>query len=608
MVRYYIDKDLRVRVAGVVMALAMLLIIGGLIYLQIISHSYFYEQSENNRIRIRPIIPKRGVIYDRNMEMIADNKVSFTVSVVPCEMVKGETLPRLGQLLKMDTLEIKQRMSANFAGIYIPALVRREQGIDVISALEENSEYYPGVSYGVESVRRYTDSIAAETFIGYIAEVSPDEVNLSSPKGYRPGRLIGKKGLEKSYDDYLRGLEGTDFIEVSARGKIIGPYEGRSSVPAVPGSDIVLGIDANLQRTAVRIFDSLQASGAVVAIDPRNGEILALASFPDLDPNIFAEIIPNNIWQAIVADSSHPLLNRPLAGLYPPGSTAKFLTGGAALETGAITPETLLRGCGGGMQFGNRFFKCWEPRGHGRLDIYHAVEQSCDVYFYQVGQLLGLDNWNEYALKSGFGKRTGIDIPGEFNGIIPSTRYYDRVYGKKQWSKLLVINLAIGQGEFTITPLQLAQFYCGLANNGVVYKPHLVREIRQADGSIEEMSPTVSFHLPFSEQTLSVLDQAAELVVQGSRGTAQRLRNKYYLVSGKTGTAQNPHGRDHSWFAGFAPSNDPKIVVCVLVENAGHGSEVAAPLAGKIIQQYLRPEPAPQPVAQNQEIKAPPKL
>ncbi|SYZ73956.1 conserved hypothetical protein [Candidatus Zixiibacteriota bacterium] len=608
MVRYYIDKDLRIRVAGGIMGLALLVIIGGLFYLQIFSHGYFLEQSENNRVRIRPIIPKRGVIYDRNMEMIADNRLSFTVSVVPCEMVKGVTLPRLAQLLKIDTSEIKQRMSANFAGIYIPALVRREQGIDVISALEENSEYYPGVSYGVESVRRYADSIAAETFIGYIAEVSPEEVDMASPKGYRPGRLVGKKGIEKSYDDYLRGLEGTDFIEVSARGKIIGSYEGRSSVPAVPGSDLVLGIDADLQRAAVRIFDSLHASGAVVAIDPRNGEILALASFPALDPNIFAEIIPNDIWQSIVADSSHPLLNRPLTGLYPPGSTAKLLTAGAALEKGVITPETLLRGCGGGMQFGNRFFKCWDPKGHGRLDVYHAVEQSCDVYFYQVGQLLGLDSWHEYAMESGFGKRTGIDIPGEFNGIIPSTKYYDKIYGKKQWSRLLIVNLAIGQGEFTITPLQLAQFYCGLANNGIVYKPHLVKEIRNPDGSVERIAPTVSFKLPFSDMTLSVLDQAAELVVQGSRGTAQRLRNKYYLVSGKTGTAQNPHGKDHSWFVGFAPSNDPRIVVCGLVENAGHGSEVAAPMVGKIIRQYLHPDSTTPPVAQSQIDRLAPKL
>jgi penicillin-binding protein 2 len=589
MQRYYIDKELRGRMAGYFLGLALLIIIGGLVYHQVILHKFFLDQSESNRIRIRPIVPKRGVIYDRNMQMIADNRLSFAISLVPCEVVKGITIPRLSQLLGVDSSEIKQKAAANAMGNYIPALVRRDQGIEVISALEENGGKYPGVTYSIESVRRYIQGIAAETFIGYLGEVSPEEIDMESQKGYRPGRLIGKKGLEKAYDEQLRGLEGTDYIQVSAQGQIIGPYSGKDKIPAIPGSDLVLSIDADLQSFIVHYFDSLQYSGAVVGIDPNNGEIIALASFPDLDPNLFSGIIPSDVWQSIVSDSNHPLINRPIAGLYPPGSTAKLLTAGAALEKGIITTETLLRPCNGGMQFGNRFFRCWDERGHGRLNVFHAVEQSCDVFFYQVGQMLGVDNWNEIALKCGFGKKSGIDIPGELSGIIPSTAYYDRVYGKRKWSKLLVINLAIGQGEFTITPMELVQFYCGLAADGTVYRPHLVREIRHADGTMEQVKPTVSLHLPFSKTTLTILKQSLELVVQGDRGTARSLRNKNYFVSGKTGTAQNPHGRDHSWFVGFAPSEAPKIVVVALVENAGHGSEVAAPLAGKVMNRYLYP-------------------
>ncbi|MCX6827523.1 MAG: penicillin-binding transpeptidase domain-containing protein, partial [candidate division Zixibacteria bacterium] len=495
MQRYYIDRESRGKIGGIVVAIVMAIIIAALLYHQVIFYKTFLKQSESNRIRIRPIIPKRGVIYDRNLQMMADNRLSFTVSLVPCEVVKSVTIPRLSQLLGIDTIEIKQRAA---------------------------------VTYSVESVRRYVEGISSETFIGYIGEVSPEEVDVESPMGYRPGRLIGKKGIEKAYDEELRGLEGTDYIEVSAQGVIVGPYEMKDKVPAIPGSDLVLTIDANLQQFIVKYFDSLQYCGAVVAIDPNNGEILALASFPGLDPNIFSGIIPANLWQTIVDDSNHPLLNRPLTGLYPPGSTAKLFTAGAALERGAITEGTLLRPCFGGMQFGNRFFKCWDPRGHGRLDVYHAVEQSCDVFFYQTGQLLGLDDWSQLAIKSGFGKKTGIDIAGELAGIIPSASYYDKVYGKRGWSKLLIVNLAIGQGEFTITPLQLAQFYCGLANGGKIFRPHLLREIRRADGSMEKMRPQIVLQLPFSKANMTILQRALEMVVQGDRGTAQGIRNKNY--------------------------------------------------------------------------------
>jgi penicillin-binding protein 2 len=608
MQKYYIEKDLRVNVAFAFLGLLFLFIIGGLFYHQIIRHGYFLEQSENNRIRIRPIIPKRGVIYDRNMQMIADNRLSFSVSIVPCETVKGVTIPRLAELMKVDTTEIKQKAAANAAGNYIPALVRRDQGIEVISALEENADYYPGVTYSIESVRRYEKDVSAETFIGYIGEVSPEEVDMSSQKGYRPGRLIGKKGLEKTYDRQLRGLEGTDYIEISARGQVIGSYEEKEKIPAVPGADLVLGIDMDLQKFIVANFDSLQYSGGVVAIDPNNGEVIAMASFPSFDPNLFSGIIPADEWQAIIDDPNHPLLNRPTTGLYPPGSTAKLLTAGAALEEGLITEAEVLRGCVGAMRFGNRSFKCWEPRGHGSLNVLHAIEHSCDVYFYQVGIKLGVDLWSKYANACGFVNKTGIDVTGELGGICPSSSYYDRVYGKNGWTKVFVVNLAIGQGEFTITPLQLAQFYCGLANNGIVYRPHLVKEVRYADGHVEPVRPVESFHLPFSQKTLIILQDALKLVVQGDGGTARGLRNKNYWISGKTGTAQNPHGRDHSWFVGFAPSDAPKIVVCVLVENAGHGSEVAAPLCGKIMKHYLVPEPKADslkasPVAQSSSVQ-----
>jgi len=585
--QYRIEKSLRANIGIILLSLALLIIFAGLFYHQIIRHRQYLIQSESNRIRIQPITPKRGVILDRNYQVIADNRLSFTVSMVPFEVKEGVTYRRLSELLGIDSTMIARRARANFVSNYIPTPIKRGLGIEVVSILEERGDEYPGIAYSVESVRQYERSISGEAFIGYVGEVSPDEIKAEPDKQYRPGSLIGKKGIEKTYDHYLRGIEGTEFIEISARGKIVGPYSGKEKISAVAGSDLVLTIDKDLQRMIVNSFDTQYCCGAVAALDPRNGEVLALASFPELDPNIFSGPIPSEVWQAIVGDSDHPLLNRPIAGLYTPGSTAKPLTAGAALEQGKINDKTLLKPCYGSMRFGNRSFRCWYGPGHGRLDLYHAIEQSCNVYFYQVGQLLGLEPWFDYAVKCGFGKKTGVDITGEFDGIAPNSQYMDRLYGEKKWSPLLILNIAIGQGEFTITPLQLAQFYCGLANNGLVYRPHLLREIINPDGASVRVAPSPSFRLPFSSETMRILKESLFLVVQGEDGTARGRRNKDYNISGKTGTAQNPHGDDHSWFVAYAPSEAPLITVVAIIENGGHGSEVAAPLVGKVIDYYL---------------------
>jgi penicillin-binding protein 2 len=463
----------------------------------------------------------------------------------------------------------------------------------VISILEEQARDYPGISYSVESVRRYQNDISAGTFIGYTGEVSPKELESEIYKDYRPGSLVGKKGVERTYDHRMRGLEGTRYVEVSARGQIIGKYRDKPEIPPRPGNDIVLTIDNDLQRFIVANFDSVKCCGAVVAMEPHNGAILALASFPEFDPNLFSGVIPPKVWDSINTDTTYPLFNRPLTGEYPPGSTTKLITAGAVLEEKLVTPTFLLESCRGGMQFGNRFFRCWDPAGHGRTNVYEAIEQSCDVYFYQVGKMLGIDTWADYARQCGFGKETGIDIPSEKKGVVADTEFFDKRDGKGKWSPNEALNLAIGQGAFSVTPLQLAQFYCGLANGGVVYRPHLIKEFLKADGSIEAFRPEVSFRLPFTKTTLEVLTQALDSVVQGDHGTARGQQNEFFRIAGKTGTAQNPHGDDHAWFACYAPCDNPRIVVVVLVENAGHGSEEAAPLAGKILKYYLQPKHPP---------------
>jgi penicillin-binding protein 2 len=439
----------------------------------------------------------------------------------------------------------------------------------------------------MERVRNYARALGAESFTGHVNEISLEELQQRQPSDLRPGSMIGKKGLEKAFDILLRGIEGTEYIEVFASGQILGSYEGRPRVTAVPGAELTLTIDLDLQRAALLALDTF-CCGAVVAMDPRNGEILAMTSHPSYDANIFSSVISDELWQAITNDSTHPLLNRPITGQYPPGSTVKLVALGAGLEERLITEHSRLKPCLGGYQFGNRVFHCWQLGGHGTLTVTEALEQSCDIYLYQVGQKLGVDLLSEYYDRCGFGKVTGIETGGEMPGLNPNSEYYDRRYGENQWTQGLVLNNCIGQGEVLSTPLQLAQFFCGVVNGGVVYRPHLVKDSALFGGSPLPVVPQVMFRMPFSRETLALLMEGLRLVVESEKGTARRLKNDLYSIGGKTGTVQNPHGENHSLFIGFAPIEAPEIVVCAVIENAGHGSEVAAPVVGRIIEAYMK--------------------
>ena len=564
----------------------ILFLVFGLAKLQIFEHAQRARQSEENQIRVVPISPRRGVVRDREGRIIIDDRPSYTASVVPAETT-AVTLPNLSRLLGMDAPEVRRRIQKNMISRYQPALVKRDVTFEAVAVLAEQARKFPGVDVQIDQVRQYEQGLDAEAFSGYVGEVSTEDLAGGRKKDFRLGSIIGKKGLEKEYDAALRGQEGTVYKEVSATGQVLGDYQDKEPLPATPGADLVLTIDLDLQRACANALGAF-CCGAIVAIDPRSGEVLAMASYPAYDANMFSSVIPESLWQAVTNDPSRPLLNRALNGLYPPGSTIKLATVGAALEEGVITPETTLKPCTGGLRFGNRIFHCWEHGGHGRLVAAHAVEQSCDVFMYQLGIKLGVDKLSSYFARCGLGQFTGIDLPGESPGLNPSTAYYDKRYGKNKWSRGLVLNNAIGQGEILLTPMQLAQMFCGLANKGVVYRPHVVKSIFPFEGDSITITSEVTFTLPFSPATLSVLREGLRLVVEGSRGTARSLRNRYYSIGGKTGTAENPHGENHSWFVGVAPLEAPEIVVCVLVENAGHGSTVAAPIVGKLIETYMQ--------------------
>jgi len=586
MERFSLTRDSRTKIAyGLIAALAFFLL-GGLFKLQVIDHAELAVRSENNRIRVQPIIPRRGVVYDREGRVVIDNRPSYTVSVIPAEEVREVTVSNLADLIGLDTTQIRKRIRRNMVSRYQPAPVKKDIPFEVIAVLEEQSARFPGVTYQMERVRLYTDSIGAETITGYVGEISPEDLEKPELADYQPGSMIGKKGFEKEYDQVLRGREGTKYVEVSASGQILGQYSERQQVEALPGSDITLTIDLDIQEACVQELDSF-CCGAVVALDPRTGELLAATSYPGIDANIFSSVIPDTLWQQLQADSTHPMLNRVMNGLYPPGSTTKLAVIGAALEEGIINENTILKPCLGGMQYGNRFFRCWEHGGHGSLNAAHALEQSCDVYLYQLGIKLGIDGMARYYDLCGFGQPTGIDLPNESKGLNPTTALYDEMYGKNKWTHALALNNSIGQGEILSTPLQLAQFFCGVANNGVVYRPHVVKEITEPDGTTIAIKPEVAFRLPFSQETLDLLIEGIRLVVHGEKGTARAQASSRYVMGGKTGTAQNPHGENHSWFCAVAPLDNPEIVVAAIIENAGDGSKVAAPVVSRIIKRYM---------------------
>jgi penicillin-binding protein 2 len=576
----------RYRYAIVVTSIVVLACFAGLVKLQIIQFEQMKEMSETNRLRVVPILPKRGHIVDREGRVIVDNRPSYTVSVIPVEEIPYRTLPQLSTLIGFDTTYIRKRLNTNMVSLYQPTPVRRDVPFETIAVLEEQYERFPGVSYQMERVRQYVPNIGGQAFTGYVGEISESELKSTEFEYARPGSVVGKKGLERQYDKLLRGQEGTAYIEVSSSGQIIGEYEGKPPVKAVPGADLTLAIDLDLQQVIVSAMDTF-CCGGIIAMDPRNGEVLAMVSFPPYDANIFSSVIPDSLWNRISNDSTHPLLNRPLKGLYPPGSTVKLLTLGAGMEEGLTSATKTFKPCIGGYQFGNRFFRCWKHDGHGFTTAVSSIEKSCDVYYYQLGLELGVDKISRYFELSGFGRKSGIDLPNEDGGLIPNSAYYNRRYGEKRWTKGLVLNISIGQGEVLVNIFQLAQFFCGLVNYGIVYKPHLVRMIHHPDQPSEMITPEVAFKLPFSNTTLKTLNEGLRQVVEGKDGTARGLKNKFYSIGGKTGTAENPHGENHSWFVGVAPLEAPEIVVAAIIENAGDGSKVAAPLVGEIIKAYM---------------------
>ncbi len=582
-------------------ALAMLLLIGRLSWLQIVDFDKNLRLSESNRIRKVVVKAERGNIYDRNGVLMVRNRPSYQISLLPHQLKDADSVfQRLLRITDANGNRLIDSAHLDFTfqrgrwQKFRPLRILEDASQYEIAFIEERASEFPGIVTIVESRRDYPYGTMASHVFGYTGEVSDKQLEDTTfvERGYTYGDRIGQKGLEKEYESDYRGRNGVKFIEVNAYGKEIGLIPDMEHVEAMPGNSMITTLDFELQKVAEDAFpDSIK--GAVVVLDPRNGEILAMVSSPRLDPNIFSleKRTLAKEWASVALDSTQPLNNRAIMGTYPPGSVFKFITAAAALEYGHIDQHSHYGApCTGGFRFGSRYQRCWSPKGHGRMNVVDALRESCDVFFYQCGLDVDMDKINEVGRRFGLGIKTGVDLPGEKNGLLMDSVTYNNRFKRLgwRWSRGQILNLAIGQGEL-ITPIQTAAFFGAMATNKGLYQPHLMKEIRTPAGKlVRKYEPRIIKPTGLSEENHRILLHAMEEVITGPHGTGGASRVQGVRVGGKTGSAENPQGtKTHAWFVGVAPLDNPEICVAVVMENAGHGGSVAAPIAGKVLRRYF---------------------
>lgn len=568
--------------------LVILILIGRMFYLQIIKGSTYRRQAEGNRTRYTRILAPRGIIYDCNGEELANNKPGVMVSLVrQTGAYKEETLERLSQLLHIPVAEIKETIRLS-GGSSEPIRLVRNASPEVVDKVEENLRYLPGVMLEVQPVRNYPNKQLAVHALGYVGEISDYEIEQGAYSDLKAGDIIGKFGLENYYDSYLRGEDGSYREEVDVAGRVV---QIMDKVEPKPGQGLVLTIDAKLQRVAEEAVDrQLRAIGArgaaVVAIDPNNGEVKALVSRPGFDPNWFVNGISEKNWKYLNTDPFHPMTDKVIAGEYPPGSTFKIVTGSAALEEKKVTPDELIYDSGRHWLIDMR-----NAGGEtlGYINFKRALAASDNVYFYEMGNRVGIEALDKYAREFGFGQTTGIDLHGEAQGLIATPEYKKKVFDD-EWYLGDTFNTAIGQGFTLATPIQVAEMLSAVATDGKRYKPHLVSKILNDDGSVAKtFEPEEEGRLPISESTLKLIQEGLEAVTE-SGGTASFLKSLPVPVAGKTGTAENPHGLEHGWFIAYAPTTKPQLVVVCIVEQGSFGTISAAPIVKSILE-YVFTDP-----------------
>lgn len=573
------DIARRTRITSVGLAVGFALLLSAFFRAQVLQSESYQRQSEENRLREIPLPAPRGIIYDRKGQIIAENLPAYSVSITaPSLDSLRHSLSQLQQTLQLSDYDINAAIRRYNRAPTRPTVVLADASIDVVSVLEEHRIDYPRLIIQSVPKRFYPEGSIVASFVGYTGEISEKELNLEEFAGYKPGQTIGKGGLEKQYESVLRGQEGQRFDEVDARGRPVTGVGPRPDKDPVGAPSMKTNIDLDLQKYAAAIFtDSLEFSGGLIAIDPKTGGVLTLYSHPSFDSNRFTGGIPAAYWKELQEDPRRPLFNKVIQGTYPPASTWKLATAAIGLELGLVEMNGRMPApCTGGYQYGRRYFRCWKTTGHGSLTLAGAVTHSCNVYFYQLGLKIGLSKLVAGGIDMGFDTRSGIDLPNEYRPRFPTRdvrEYFNRRFGAN-WSNAETLSMAIGQGPNSQTLANLTKFYTALANEGVASTPEVVSK-KPEQKKIMNLT---------KEQYAGLRLAMAGVTTAG--GTAASANIRGLVIAGKTGTAQNPPNKDHAWFIGFAPAEDPKIVVGVFLEYGEHGY-FAARVASKIIGRYL---------------------
>ncbi len=577
------DIARRTRLSSIALSVGFLVLLTAFFRTQVLDTEKYAMQSEENRLRSIPVPAPRGIIYDLRGDIIAENLPGYRVSILsPRVDSLRATLGKLSGLIPISQREIENAVRRFRRAPNRPTVVLADASVDVVSVLEEHRLDFPQMIIQSVPKRYYPDGPLVSSFVGYTGEITEAELNLPKYAGYKPGQIVGKGGLEKEYEAILHGKEGVKFDEVDARGRPVRTSSMRPDIAAVPAPPMKTNIDMKLQKQMAAIFSDTLMGGAI-AMDPKTGAVLALYSNPPFDPNRFTGGIPVDYWKELNTDPRKPLFNKVIQGTYPPASTYKLATATIALQNKLVRlDERMPISCGGGMQYGRRYFRCWEKRGHGSLDLQGAIEKSCDVYFYQVGIRVGLSNLVAGGISLGMREKSGIDLPNEYSPVFPYRdvkEYYNRKYGAGNWSNSESLNLSIGQGNNSQTVANMAKFFTALATDGKTSRPFLVSRAPERK-QILNLKP---------EEFARI--RAALAGVVSERGTAGGSRIQGLIIAGKTGTAQNPPNPDHAWFVGFAPADNPTILVAVFLEFGEHGWS-AARVASRIMGYYTGKLPA----------------
>ncbi len=566
-------------------------------YLQIWKGNTFKNLSENNRIRLREIHAPSGRILDAANKIIVDNRPCFDVMVIPEDIRDYDLLEKsLAPLSPLPPDVLGERLSElKRATPFRSYILWKDASWNSMAYLEANRLRMSGVVIQVGQARDYLFGDLFAHVIGYMGEINPKELDKRRNSDYRIGEWVGKVGVEKYWEKYLRGKKGGVQVEVDARGRQISVLRKRGPTP---GKNVVLSLYQSLQQKAQDAFEDY--TGVAVAVDPRDGSVLCYVNLPSYNPNSFVRGISQADWDLLSTDPHHPLTNRVIQGLYPPGSVFKIVMAIAALEEGVVTPYEKIF-CSGRYSLGSRDFRCWKRYGHAHMDLHQAIVESCDVFFYQLGLRLGVEKIHHYSHKFGLGEKTRIRLGGEKAGLVPNIAWKKKRFGVT-WYDGETLNASIGQGFLLTTPMQVVMMIAAVANGGSLWKPRLIQRIEGTEGNVFENLPNLSSSINISPQTMSLVKNALLDVVHSKKGTGKRARLDYTEVAGKTGTAQvirmaenkGPEEeiprerRDHAWFACYAPADYPEIAVVVLVEHGGHGGETAAPIAKQILEEYFR--------------------